>query len=104
MIAPSTTRLFGRSSTRVRRTFKLTGTLSPSTASGKVTIAVTRLVGGVWKSAGRVRVAVVRGKFSYSVKPRHGGKWRFVARYPGGVAGATKYLSSKSAAKTVRVK
>jgi hypothetical protein len=50
------------------------------------------------------RVAVHGGSFSYSFKPKHTGTWHFVASYLGGKVGYATYLSSKSAAKSVRVK
>ncbi|MDO8266202.1 MAG: YncE family protein, partial [Moraxellaceae bacterium] len=101
---PTWTRLSGPSSVRVKKTLKLTGTVSPSSATGRVTIVKTRLVGKKWKSAGSVKVYVKNGKFSYSFKPTKKGKWRFVAKYSGGVVGVTTYGSSKSAVKNVRVK
>jgi hypothetical protein len=46
----------------------------------------------------------VKGKFSYSLKPKYRGSWRFVATYSGGVIGFTTYKSSKSSVKSTKVK
>ena len=88
------TRLSGPSSVKVNKVLKLTGTVSPAPASGKVTITKTRLVGKKWKSAGSAKAIVKNGKFTYSFKPNAKGKWRFVATYK----------SSKSAVVNVKVK
>ncbi len=98
------TRLYGPTGARVRRTLKLTGTVSRPAAPGKVTIIRTRSVGRKWKAAGSAKVAVVRGRFAYSFKPASRGRWRFIASYAGGVVSYTTYKASKSAARTVRVK
>ena len=95
--------LSGPASVKVHKTLKLTGTVTPSAAPGKVTIKKTRLVGKTWKSEGSPRVSVVNGTFSYSFKPTHTGKWRFTAGYSGGVVGLTTYKSSKSSTRGVAV-
>jgi len=96
----TTTTLTGPSSVKVRKTLKLSGTVSPSGASGSVKITKTRKVGTKWRSAGSVKVTVVNGSFRYSFKPTVKGSWRFVARYSGGGG----YASSTSRTKTVKVK
>ena len=98
------TRLSGPSSVKVRKTLKLTGTVSPKTATGTVAIAKTRLSAGKWKSTGSAKVRVTKGKFTYSFKPTTKGRWHFVAKYSGGVVGTTVYKSSKSATETAKVK
>jgi hypothetical protein len=100
----TTARLSAPSSVKVRKTLKLSGTVSSSAAPGSVTITKTRLVGKKWKSAGSAKVSVSKGKFSYGFKPVYRGRWHFVATYSGGVTGTTTYKSSKSAVKTVKVK
>jgi len=100
----TTTRVKGPSSVKAKKTLKLTGTVSPSTSVGRITIVKTRLVGNKWKSMGSAKVKVVDGKYQYSFKPAKKGKWRFVAEYSGGVSGTTTYRASKAKAKTVRVR
>jgi hypothetical protein len=100
----TTTKLAGPTSVKVKKTLKLTGTVRSALAPGKVTIAMTRLVGKKWKSAGSVKVSVKAGSYSYSFKPKYKGSWRFVATYTGGVVGVTTYKASKSATKAVKVK
>ena len=96
--------LAGPASVKFKKALKLTGTLSPSTTAGKVTITMTRLVGKKYKSAGTANVTVARGAFSYSFKPKYKGSWHFVATYSGGAVGFTTYQASKSLTKTVKVK
>jgi len=100
----TTTKLSGPPSVKVKKTLKLTGTISPSASPGKVTITMTRLVGKKWKSAGSAKVSVSAGKFSYSFKPKYKGSWRFIAAYSGGKVGTTTYKSSNSAVRPVKVK
>jgi hypothetical protein len=100
----TTTRLAGPSSVKAKKTLKLIGTVSSSSAPGRVTIAITRLVGKKWKKYATGTAVVVGGKFSYSFKPKYKGSWRFVAIYSGGVVGPTTYTSSKSGIKGVKVK
>ena len=100
----TTTKLSGPSSVKVKKTLKLSGTVSPSAGPGTVTITMTRLVGKKWKSAGTAKVSVSGGKFSYSFKPKHKGSWRFYATYSGSTTRSTTYKSSKSATKGVTVK
>lgn len=100
----TTTKLTGPSTVRVRRTLKLSGTVAPASATGRVAIVKKRLVGKKWKSAGTVKVKVVGGKYKHSFKPTKRGKWRFVATYTGGKVGVTTYKASKSKVKYVRVR
>ena len=100
----TTTKLVAPSSVKLKKPLKLTGTVSPAAAIGTVTITKTRLVGRTWRPAGSAKVTVRGGKYSYSFKPTLKGKWRFVAKYSGGVVGATTYKASKSATKSVTVK
>jgi photosystem II stability/assembly factor-like uncharacterized protein len=100
----TTTSLSAPPSVKVKKTLKLTGSISPAAAPTTVTIVKTRLVGKKWKSAGSVQVAVSGNKFAYSFKPTKKGKWRFVAKYAGGAVGYTNYAASTSAVKTVKVK
>ncbi|MDR3685502.1 MAG: hypothetical protein P4L93_00860 [Coriobacteriia bacterium] len=96
------TKLSGSSSGKRRKSHKLTGTVSPA-GPGRVTIAMSRLVGRKYKAAGTVKVDVVGGKFSYSFKPKYKGTWHFVVTYSGGVVGVTTYPSSKRGTKSIKV-
>ena len=88
----------------MKKSLKLTGTVSPSAAPGRVTIVMTRLVAKKWKASGSASASVVGGAFTYSFKPALKGSWRFVAKYSGGAVGTTTYKASKSAVKGVTVK
>jgi parallel beta-helix repeat protein len=101
---PTTTKLAGTSSAKLKKTYKLSGTVRSSAAPGKVAITMTRYSGGKWRSMGHVHVNVSRGGFSYSFKPKYRGSWRFVASYTGGVVDVTTYKASNSGVKTVKVK
>jgi hypothetical protein len=100
----TSTKVTGPSSVKVNKTLTFAGTIAPAAAPGKVTIKKTRLVGSKWKLVGSAKVTVVGGSFAYSFEPKVKGKWRFVAAYPGGVAGTTFYRPSKSSIKRVKVK
>jgi hypothetical protein len=100
----TSTRMTVPSSARVNRTLAFSGKRTPSSATGRVTISMTRLVHGVWRSAGAVRVSVARGKFVYRFKPRYRGRWRLVATYSGGTVGLTSYRASRSTVESLRVK
>jgi hypothetical protein len=100
----TTTRLAGASSSKVRRTLKLTGAIAPAGAAGRVTIVRSRLVGSRWKRVGSAKVAAVGGKFAYRFTPGARGRWSFVATYAGGTVGSATYRGSTSVAKRVRVK
>ena len=100
----TTTRLAGASSSKVRRTLKLTGSIAPAGAAGRVTIVRSRRVSGKWKRIGSAKVSAVGGKFAYRFTPGARGCWSFVATYSGGTVGSASYRGSKSAAKGVRVK
>jgi YD repeat-containing protein len=99
----TTTSLSGPSSVRRGKTLRLTGTVSPG-GPGTVTITMTRRVGRTWRSAGHADVNVVSGRYSYSLRPKSRGSWRFVSSYSGGVSAADTYHSSRSPTKTVKVK
>ncbi|HEY5540921.1 MAG TPA: hypothetical protein VIL41_05660, partial [Coriobacteriia bacterium] len=103
-VLSTTTRLSGSSKARVKRSLKLTGTISYSAAPGRVTITMSRKVGRRWRSAGKATVSVSHGSFSYSFKPRYRGSWHFVAKYTGGMSGFATYKLSTSKTKSVTVR
>jgi hypothetical protein len=101
---PTTTRLIGPCSARARHRIELRGTVAPSAAPGSVTIAITRLVCGRWRSIDSVSIALADGAFSYKFAPATEGTWGFVATYSGGTLGSTTYESSQSGLTRVTVK
>jgi cell wall-associated NlpC family hydrolase len=101
---PTAVRFAGPAAIKVKKTLKLVGTVSPSAASGTVTISKKRFVSGKWRSAGSVKLRVSGGRFGYSFKPTARGTWRFIATYAGAVVRATTYLSSKSVGTFVKVR
>jgi hypothetical protein len=104
MVLPTCTRLVGPRNARIKHKYRLSGTVTPKSASGRVTISVTRKVGGAFRRVSTVKVDVHNGAFSCRLTPKHRGLWRFVASYSGRSAGATLYSASRSTFKTVRVK
>lgn len=103
-VLATTTKLSGPKSVLLKRTLKLTGTVAPSTASGTVTVALSRKAGRKWVSAGTARVKIVAGKFGYSFAPKYRGSWAFSAAYAGAAVGYTTYRPSKSGVVSVTVK
>lgn len=101
-VITTTTRLKAPSSAKKGKTLKLTGTVSPTTASGKVKIYLYRLVGRSWKSAGSTTVTAARGSFTYSFKPNYKGTWRFRADYLGAAPTYSTSWSSYSNSTAVR--
>jgi hypothetical protein len=97
------TAINGPKSAKVRHTLKLSGSVSPSAATGRVTIYKQRKVSGKWRSAGSAKASVSSGKYRYSFRPTRRGSWRFCAVY-GGASGATVYASSRSGYRYVRVR
>jgi hypothetical protein len=94
-------KLSGPASARIRKVLKFAGTISPSSAPGRVTVTRYRWIAGSWHVQGRGTVTLSKGAFSYHCTPTARGKWRFVATYSGGKAGDTTYTSSRSAYKYV---
>jgi hypothetical protein len=122
---PVTTNLTAPSKAKVRRAFRLSGTVSVSSghaglstlaafsgastpaeppALDTVRITKSRLIHGKWRVTGSMTAKVVNGGFSYSFKPSYRSPYRFVATTPGGANGATTYTVSSSGAKTVKVR
>ena len=100
----TTTTLVGPLVVRPWRAFRLSGLVSPSATGQSVTIVKSRFSGGSWIAMGSGSASVVAGSYVYAVTPLNRGIWRFVATYGGGVDGATTYLASTSATRTVMVK
>ena len=65
----------------------------------RVRIVKSRLIRGKWRVTGTFTVAVVHGKFSYTFKPAHRSTYRFVATALAGTTGV-----SRSRIKTVKVR
>lgn len=100
----TTTTLSGPSSVRRGQVLGLTGTISPDTAPGTITIVRTRLSRRSWKNEGSVTVAIVDGAYTAALITPRKGTWRFVATYSGGVLGSTTYRPSTSAELIVTVR
>jgi hypothetical protein len=98
-------RLSGASSVKVRHSFSLTGAVTPSAASGRVTIAFKRSVRGHWTSIKTVHANLSAGRFSYRYTPTAKGTWRAYVTYDG-VNGSpwASYLASPPVYRTFTVK
>ena len=94
------TTLSAPSSVKAGKSVTLSGTVSPSTAAGKVTIARYRKVGTKWEHVGSVTVSVKRGSFRHVYTSTVRGTWGFVAHYGGGGG----YAASTSASRILTVK
>jgi len=98
-------RLSGASSLKVRKSYKLSGAITPSSASGRVGITFKRYVGGRWTTVKSGHTYLVAGKFSYGYTPRSKGKWRAYVTYAGSSASPyVTYLSSPLTYKAFTVK
>jgi hypothetical protein len=97
-------KLSGSSSVRVKRSYRLSGTISPAGAGGSVKITLQRQVRGTWKSAGSKTVALANGKFSWTFKPRYKGKWLASVAYSGRVTPSAQYRAAVKVTKSFRVK
>ena len=98
-------RLSGASSLKVRKSYKLSGAITPSSASGRVGITFKRYVGGRWTTVKSGHAYLAAGKFSYGYTPRYKGKWRAYATYAGSSPTPyVTYLSSPLTYKAFTVK
>ncbi len=77
-------------------TYKLTGSISPTTAGGTVTIRWQRLVGRTWVTSKTVRVTIAKHAFSYALRLTMRGKWRAAATYGGQTIGASIFGPSSA--------
>jgi hypothetical protein len=97
-------RIAGAAKAKVHRGLRLSGTVSSAPNVGSVRVLKYRQVGGKWRRAGSATVAVSAGRYSYAFKPGYRGKWRFVARYSGGVFEYITYEPSRSGFAYTRVR
>lgn len=97
-------RIAGAAKAKVHRRLRLSGTVSSAPSVGSVRVLKYRQVGGKWRRAGSATVAVSAGRYSYAFKPGYRGKWRFVARYSGGVFEYVTYEPSRSGFAYTRVR
>ena len=95
--------LSGSNSVKRNRTYKLTGTVKPSAAGGKVTVKRQRLVGKKWRGAGSTSAKISHGKFTVRFKPSTKGTWRAVVTFAGQTTTNAVYKAS-SATKSFKVK
>jgi hypothetical protein len=80
---PTKMRLSGASSVKVRKSFKLSGAITPHAPSGRVGIVYKRYVGGHWRTVTSGHAHLSAAKFSYNYTPRYKGKWRAYVTYEG---------------------
>jgi hypothetical protein len=101
----TTMRLSGASSVKAKRSYRLTGAVTPSAATGRVTIVLKRSVHGHWTSIKTARVTLTDGRFSYSYTPTVKGTWRAYVTYTGADNSPRgSYLASPVTYKTFTVK
>lgn len=98
-------RLSGASSVKAKRSYKLSGAIAPSAASGRVGIVFKRYVGRSWRTVKSGYTYLRAGKFSYSYAPRYKGKWRAYVTYAGSSPSSNvTYLASPLTYKAFTVK
>jgi uncharacterized protein YkwD len=98
----SSVRLAGAARTKMRRTYSLTGLVTPAYVGARVQVSLSRCVNGKWKYTSVREVTLSGGRFTYRFKPSWRGKWRAVVRY-GGLSTASFAYRTSSATKTFSV-
>jgi hypothetical protein len=88
---------WGATSVRRNHTYKLSGTISPATAGGKIKVVWKRYYSHAYHTVKTTYVTLSGGKFSSSYKPTRTGTWRVYVYY----AGQTTAMGVYKAAKTV---
>lgn len=99
------TKVSGASSVVVKKTYKLSGTVNqPLYGYRKVKVVVTRLVNHKYRAYSTTTVTVSGGKFGCSFKPKYRGAYRIQATFLGTTSATNVYKTSKSAAKSIKVR
>jgi hypothetical protein len=88
----------GKPNTKLRRSYKLAGTITPSAAGGTVKITLSLLVNGKWRSEGVAYARLSAGTFAYTFKPKHKGRWGVIAVYAGQSLPRAVYRASRATA------
>jgi hypothetical protein len=102
---PTKLRLSGASSIRARKSYKLTGAITPAAASGRVGVVFKRYVGGHWRTVTSGHAHLSAGKLSYHYTPRIKGKWRAYVTYAGvSPTPSVTYLPASSTYRSFTVK
>lgn len=100
---PTTWSLSGKSSVRVKATYKLSGKITPPAAGGTVSVSFQRYVSKKWKTYSTVKKTISAGGFSATYTPRYRGSWKVVVTYSGQSPSGFHYLAS-SASRAFKVK
>jgi hypothetical protein len=96
--------LSGAKSVKVKKTYKVTGSVTSNAARGTVTFTAQRYASKKWKSVTASSASIgAGGKFAYSFKPSTKGNWRVFASYGGQTTPVVIYAGS-STAKPFKVK
>jgi hypothetical protein len=77
------------------RAYRLTGTLGPIAAGGRVKITWQRYYSGAYRTVRSAYGSVVAGRFVATYKPTIRGKWRVQVSYSGRVTSSAVYRPSK---------
>jgi hypothetical protein len=101
----TTTTLVAPKTVAVKTWLSVTGSVAAKTgtATGKVKVTRSRLVGSKWKVVGSAKVLLAKGAFKYRFKPTAKGSWRVVAAYAGITYRGVVYAGSSSPTSTVTV-
>jgi len=86
----------GSAKAKVKKAYKLSGSITPATAGGKVTVRFGRFLGSVPRLEGTVTVALKSGRFSCSFTPRHKGLWEVTVSYAGRIVGTMQFDPSST--------
>jgi beta propeller repeat protein len=97
-------RLSGLSSVKVKKSYKVSGTVTPGAAAGGVTVVWKRYYSGKYRTGKTTHALIAGGRFSSSYKPTKRGKWRAYVSYGGQFAATLTYKASKTVYKAFKVK
>lgn len=93
-VYPTTLTLAGANSATAGRTYRLSGSITPSTAGGRIKITVQRWTGGAWRQTNLSSVTIAGGRFVYSFAPGYKGSWRIWTGYDGRTTPTSVYEPS----------
>jgi hypothetical protein len=94
----------GKSRVRVKKTYTLSGSIAPATASGRVSIVFKRYYRRAWHTVGTTkRATLAGGKYVYRYKPATRGSWRAYVSYAGTTTSAAVYRAARTVSKSFKV-
>jgi beta propeller repeat protein len=97
-------KLSGLASVKVKKSYKVSGTITPGAAAGSVKVVWKRYYSRAYRTVKTTYATIAGGKFSSSYKPTTRGKWRAYVSYAGQFAATVTYQASATVYKAFTVK